>query len=142
MLRRVDPDDPAIERTPRWQIEEYTEEERMEIEKLNTAQEDPKPHCGLRVEIENGDISIRLPISVLRMAVYWSPELSKYDPEGGEHKRPTITDAKVFAGEVVRALRDEGEDGSTIVTRMFDTAFCDAIDNGADGIHFPGDDDE
>lgn len=34
MLRRVDHDDPAIERTPRWQIEEYREEQRMEIKKL------------------------------------------------------------------------------------------------------------
>jgi|GEM_PF-6380414 hypothetical protein len=34
MLRRIHYDDPAIERTPRWQIEEYREEERMEIEKL------------------------------------------------------------------------------------------------------------
>jgi hypothetical protein len=34
MLRRVDHDDPAIERTPRWQINEYREEERMEMEKL------------------------------------------------------------------------------------------------------------
>lgn len=34
MLTRVDPDDPAITRTPRWQINEHRQEERMELERI------------------------------------------------------------------------------------------------------------
>lgn len=142
MLTRIPPDDPAQDRRPtRREIEQYREEERMEIEKLSEPEDDPSPHCGLRVEIANGEISIHLPIGVLHMAAQWCPELNEYDPEGGDYKKPIVTDARLFAEAVVAALVDEAENGSTLVTRMFDRAFCAAVDNGADGIHLPGDED-
>jgi hypothetical protein len=45
-----------------------------------------------------------------------------------------VTDADMFATEVALALNREEEDGTTLVHKMFDKAFGDAIDQGADGI--------
>ena len=46
----------------------------------------------------------------------------------------------MFAKEVLHALLHEGEDGSTLVTEMFDRAFLNAVEDGAEGIVLPDDD--
>lgn len=50
-----------------------------------------------------------------------------------------ITSARGFAADVRAALVDEAEDGSTLVTRMLDQAFEQAIEQGSE--HFLADGD-
>ena len=51
-----------------------------------------------------------------------------------------VTDSEAFSREVVRALNDEEEDGTTRVHRLFDAAFNEAINQGAEGIEEVDDD--
>ena len=77
--------------------------------------------------IEGGDIWIRVPIKNLPDAVRGGVDLQAITPA-------KITNARVFAKELVSALNDEDEQGTTLIHRMFDTAINDAIEAGAEGI--------
>ena len=46
-----------------------------------------------------------------------------------------VTDAHAFAKYFVDELNREEEDGTTPVHAMFDKAFTEAVENGADGIN-------
>lgn len=50
----------------------------------------------------------------------------------------TVTEPAVFAGEVVSVLKQEEEDGSTLIHGMFDKAASIAADQGAEGIIIDG----
>lgn len=98
----------------------------------------PKGHA-MKVVIEDGELVIRVPLDRLASATTLSPGLDDvaYDDEGKE--RPiTITDPVAWANAVRRELVREGEDGTTLVHRMFDRAFHEALESGAEGIHIPG----
>ena len=45
-----------------------------------------------------------------------------------------VSDADVFGREVCRAMNDEAEDGSTLVTRMVDAAIERAVEGGCEGV--------
>jgi hypothetical protein len=62
-------------------------------------------------------------------------------PGAYSYKCPLISDKTVWAQEVVRQLNSEREDGSTPVHRMFDAAFLEALEQGAEGISCFGDTD-
>ena len=47
-----------------------------------------------------------------------------------------VTDPAVFAQEVANYLNDEEEDGSTLVTKMFDDGIRAAVEDGCEGIHY------
>lgn len=88
---------------------------------------------SLEVKIEDGAIVVRLPIDMLDLVVSACPAL--YYPE---HDRgPNVTRPEEFAEGVVEALKDEAEDGTTLVHRMFDQAFINAIENGTGGVQLP-----
>lgn len=74
------------------------------------------------------DIVIKLPIKNIGKALEaaWAT--------GRQDGRYRITDEKAFAEDLVNALNDEEEDGTTRVDLLFDGALYAAIDNGADGI--------
>lgn len=78
--------------------------------------------------IEDDSIVIRLPIKNLPVAVDGSIALRALDSPF------KVTDAAKFAHDVVVALNDEDEEGTTRVHQMFDGAFSDIAENGSDGI--------
>lgn len=94
---------------------------------------------GLEVTINKaGAITIRISASSLKLAAQRCPKLETYDEETGDFLLPKI-DAKVFAKEVWRELVREQEDGTTPVHLLFDNAFEQACEQGAEGIRMPGD---
>lgn len=48
----------------------------------------------------------------------------------------TITDKDLFLTELVRELKAEGEDGSTLIHEALDQAVSNALENGAEGAEF------
>ena len=78
--------------------------------------------------IDGDDIVIRIAIDALPIAYEGAIELGAVAPG---YK---ITDARKFAKEVINALVDEDEQGTTAVHRLFDKAMEDAIENGAEGV--------
>jgi hypothetical protein len=83
---------------------------------------------GLVVAVVKGNaLVIRIPVETLAWAAEHSETLSF---EGHPLK---ICDRAAFAKSVVRALCNEGEDGSTPVTHLFDSAFDWVLEQGEDG---------
>lgn len=83
--------------------------------------------CG-RAIIEDGAIVIRIALDTLPLVVdgAWGT--------GAMDTRYKVTDPAAFAADLVRELNDEDERGTTRIHRMFDKAFENAIDQGAEGI--------
>jgi hypothetical protein len=93
----------------------------------------------LSVKITDGVLVISIGIATLGTAIRYNPDLSAFDEVTRKDLEPTITDATAFGKELVRALEDEDEEGSTPVHLMLDAAVVSAIENGAEGI-LTGDD--
>ena len=53
-----------------------------------------------------------------------------------------VDNESAFSKEVLRTLKDEEEDGTTLVHRMFDNAIREAIEQGAEGVGDPSDVDD
>ena len=85
----------------------------------------------LEIKIVDGILIISTGIKSLAAAFECSPE--NYDTEKDEsiYKASDIT---AFANSVVYELLDEEEDGTTLVHLMFDKAFNNALERGAQGI--------
>ncbi|WIJ42568.1 hypothetical protein QPK06_05165 [Aeromonas veronii] len=47
-----------------------------------------------------------------------------------------ITDKELFFEEIVRELRAESEDGSTLIHEALDQAVSNALENGAEGVEY------
>lgn len=92
-------------------------------------------------KIIDGEIVIRLSLDTMAFAAERFPSLEEYDEKTDRILAPVVTDREAFAKELVRLLNAESEDGSTLVTNMFDAGFLAAAEDGARGIAFPGDDD-
>lgn len=88
---------------------------------------------GLTVRMEGEELVIRLPLDTIPLVVAACPSL--WQEEGC----PRVTDARVFADAVLMALHREEEDGTTHVHRMFDAAFVEAVERGAEGVVMPSD---
>lgn len=86
---------------------------------------DPPAHQDLIVELVAGQIHISVGVKTLAHAV----TVGRYG------MRPlSVTDPAVFAGEVVSVLKQEEEDGSTLIHGLFDKAASIAADQGAEGL--------
>lgn len=97
----------------------------------------PKQKAGLSdALIKGGYIVIRVPISALPVAYQAGIDSGFIEP------RYRITNAKAFAKDVVRALNDEEEDGTTPIHRLMDKACEEAIEQGAEGVEEFNEDDE
>lgn len=81
-----------------------------------------------RAAIEGGDLVIRLRIANIPSAFQGGVDCGAIEPGF------KVVDAQAFALEVLRALNDEDEDGTTPVHRMFDAAFEEAVEQGAEGV--------
>lgn len=83
---------------------------------------------GARAVIENNCIVIRLPLSSLQTAIDGAWALNTLSP------RYKITNQTEFAKDLVAALNDEDEQGTTPIHRMADAAINSAVEQGAFGI--------
>jgi len=71
--------------------------------------------------------------------VAFSFEKSEYNNPFDENKneyvqQSTIADKREFAKDVIRELMDEAEDGSSLLTALFDKAEENAVENGSLGL--------
>ena len=78
--------------------------------------------------IENDEIVIRVPIKYLPTIIEGAWALNALD------KRFKLTDAALFAKDMVCALNDGDEEGTTMIHKMFDKAINEALEQGAKGI--------
>lgn len=111
-----------------------------------------KRDAPLGCRIVDGRLVIDIGIETLAFATKESPTLYQrygYDEEKGEERQDfvKINDPDVWAKEVLRQIVAESEDGSSLMTKLFDDAVERAIDDGAEGIDIPSiglvdDDDE
>ena len=92
------------------------------------------PLHPLTVALDGELVIIRVGTRTLATALEAGPIL-----ENGGGK---ITDPAKFAAAIVEELQGEAEDGTTLVHEMFDAAAVRAIENGCDGVSFPGDNGE
>ena len=88
----------------------------------------------LKVEIVGGSLTISIGVSTLCHALKHGPAFES-DASG----EPEITDEDTFVREVARALERDEEDGTNRIHRMLDAAAEEAIQDGAEGVRFPGD---
>jgi len=90
----------------------------------------------LKVEIVDDEIVIRVGVSILKWAVEHplDDRLTVHNDETGKFMCFDITDEEEFARDVLRALNDEDEQGTTMVHRLLDNAFVEAVDNGSIGV--------
>lgn len=79
--------------------------------------------------IADAEIVIRVGISAL-------PTALEANPRDDTYSKCKVTDLPAFAGEVVRKLNSEFEDGTTAIHLMLDQAMADAIDDGCEGIEY------
>jgi len=86
----------------------------------------------LQCEYRNGLIVIGIGQKVLQFSAEFHPVLR--DADNPDEPAVKITDAAVFAKEVVAQLNRESEAGSTLVTRMLDEAILAAVENGCEGV--------
>lgn len=80
----------------------------------------------LKSIIENGKLIISVGLDVLEFAAKNLPGFEDYEIY--------ITNIETLAQEVIYALNEENEDGSTPISRLLDGAIVSAIENGAEGI--------
>lgn len=84
----------------------------------------------MKVEIEKGVLTIAVPVGALATAAPYA-----FDKRWGyEQHGLTVTDENAFAREVLRQLRKESEDGTTVVHLMLDKAMCDVCEDGGEGV--------
>jgi hypothetical protein len=86
-------------------------------------------NTSLMVGVEGDELVIRIGVSTLEFAAYqtetFTPWNDKYNDWVPEFK---IVDRHEFARGVSYALQDEGEDGSTPLTRLLDECFLRAVE--------------
>lgn len=81
---------------------------------------------GLTLEIVDGRLVISIGVNALMVAVKGGDAWDT-DGEGG----PEITSVDGFAGDILTELRDEEEDGTTLIHIAIDTAIERALDAGS-----------
>jgi len=87
----------------------------------------------LTVEVKDNKLIISIGIDTLAFVAERCPHFYNYDKHNNEEKYVTVVDNNELAHDVVRALTDEEEDGSTILHRLIDDAIEDAYEDGSLG---------
>lgn len=101
---------------------------RAESAEKELAQKD-NPDAPLSAELIGGKIVISMGAETLRFC--HNENEKEAEPSKGFGTGFLITNALGFAGDVIRELNAEREDGSTIVTDLFDKAIEKAANNGS-----------
>lgn len=87
----------------------------------------------LRAFVSRGVLTIEIGVDTLAFAALRSEYA--YSLMGPKQERPDsrfhVHDKRKFGMEVVHELLDEAEDGSNLLTELFDTACTDAIEQGS-----------
>ncbi|HVJ31628.1 MAG TPA: hypothetical protein VND94_00815 [Terriglobia bacterium] len=78
--------------------------------------------------IEDGAVIIRVSLAALPAVVEGAWAIRALET------RFKVTATDIFAKELVRALNDEDEQGTTMIHKMFDAAINEAIEQGAEGV--------
>lgn len=87
----------------------------------------------LRCEDRDGALDMGIGLEVLCFAAENHPGF--YDPDARpDGPNIQITNAVVFAREVMNEINRESEDGSTLLTDMLDEAIKRAVENGCMGV--------
>jgi hypothetical protein len=101
-------------------------------EQKTTPNPDGRTHQHLTAQVANGYLDLGIGLDTLRFAAEAHPDF--WDGESGtDVPNIRITDMGVFAKDVVRAINDEAEDGSTLLTSMLDEAIKQAVEDGSEG---------
>jgi hypothetical protein len=87
----------------------------------------------LKCKTEKGALLITIPISALIVAANLSEAFSG---AGEEADALHVNDPNKFTQSVIRALKDEGEDGSNLMTRMLDASFGHVVEQGEEGFTY------
>jgi len=90
------------------------------------------------VTIEGDDIVIRVTPTALKFATERGPALELWDDEAGRFRKVEVTDLPAWRRGVLRALRDEEENGDTPVHLLLDAALRHALEHGEPGISIEG----
>lgn len=86
----------------------------------------------LKVEVVGGELRIVIGVNVLAHAVSYADWANPYDEEKHDYIRTfAIADAEQFAKDVKRAMQDERDDGSSLLSDFLDKASSDAVDDGS-----------
>ncbi len=100
--------------------------------KMNDAQRHETP---LTVEVKDGVLQIRLGVETLKVVAERMESCNPFNEETGEFEQLwRIVEPLEFAEDVVRALTNEREDGSTKLTDLIDAACLAAIEDGSLGV--------
>jgi len=91
----------------------------------------------LRCDVVDGAIDMRIGVGTLCFCAenhpdYWDGESAREVPN------IRIIDVDEFARDVVAAINDESEDGSTLLSRMLDAAIAQAVESGCLGVDYDG----
>lgn len=86
---------------------------------------------SLSVKIARGVLRIEIGVTTLKKVAenhpkYWQPTIDK--------TAIVVSDPALFAAEVLRALQDEDEEGTTAVHRLFDAAISAVSESGGEGL--------
>ena len=92
----------------------------------------------LTITVEDAAIVIRLPLETMRVAAENCEGLATFNGSRNDFRKVRVTHLDIFAKEVVRELNREEEDGTTPVHLLFDAAFENAVEQGAEGIYIEG----
>lgn len=96
-------------------------------------------HYGksLEVRIERGALVIRIGAAVLAHAVSYANWANPYDEERRDYFRTfAITDPLQFARDVQRAMLNEREDGSSLLSDFLDKTSENALDDGSEACEY------
>ena len=91
----------------------------------------------LRVRVHRGSLVISIPVETLAFAVEHAPQFQV--ERAGSFVGPKVTNAFGFAADVLRALCDEAEDGTTPVHALIDAAAQKAMEDGSCNVRLPED---
>ena len=91
---------------------------------------------GLEVKLSDGKLIIEIDVPTLCFAATHGPYFDDIvaAADGAEIR---ITNEQEFAKAILSELRQEEEDGTTLVHIMLDKAAEQAVENGAEGIELP-----
>lgn len=92
----------------------------------------------LRAEVIDGKLSISIGVDTLGFAFERAEANNPFDEGSGDYLQTfKISDRLEFAKDTARAMNDEGEDGSTPLTRFLDSMMMEAVEQGSMGIEDP-----
>lgn len=93
-----------------------------------------KGDTPLKVKVEGQELVVRIGIDTLAFAAEHCPKFYDYDVHQGEDgPYVKVDDKKELAGDIVRALTHEEEDGSSPLSEMLDSAIEWAFNDGSIG---------